>query len=82
MAWRASYMLRLFPHILGNRDHHDNDDDDNEDDEDEDDGDDDATSLQGGGGGGSSAAPLQRHKTCAQESFSEQVLKTSPHQAS
>ena len=72
MAWRASYMLRIFPHILGNRDHLDNDDDDNEDHEDEDDGGDDA--HQGGGSGGQGAAPLQRQKTCAQQSFSEQVF--------
>ena len=71
MAWRASYMLWLFPHILGN---HGNDDDDNEDHEDEDDGGDDA--HQGGGGGGPGATPLQRHTTCAQEPISEQVKET------
>ena len=71
-------MLRLFPHILGNRDHHGNDDDDNEDHEDEDDGGDDA--HQGGGGGGPGAAPLQRHSTCAQKPFSEQVLENRPDQ--
>ena len=52
----------------------DNYDDDNEDHEDEDDGGDDA--HQGGGGGRPGAAPLQRHPTCAQKPFSEQVLET------
>ena len=84
-------MLRLFPHILGNRDHHGNDDDDYEDDENEDDGDDDNEddedevdgdddAHQGGGGGGPGAAPLQRHSTCAQKPFSEQVLENRPDQ--